>query len=280
MRAQVKRLYRILPEVVRSHLKSSIGFLLFRSRLYRFFVRGKALIVLFHRVDDHLGLARDTLSCTRSEFAAYCAFFQRYFEVIPLETLLDHLAAGENLSRKLVITFDDGYKDNHDVAAPELASRGLPACFFVATNFIGSDAIPWWDADASITPAWMSWNDVRSLVDQGFEIGAHTMNHVDLGEVSGEPATAEIVGSGERLEREVGVTTRYFSYPYGRAHQLSEPNRLAVQASGYRCCLAAHGGAVGAKTDPFRMDRLPVSPATSSPYSLGFEALRQRVAGE
>ena len=70
----------------------------------------------------------------------------------------------------LSITFDDGYLDNYEIAAPILREVGLSATFFVTTNFIGSEFVPFWDSDLPQQPGWMSWKQVRELADHGFEI--------------------------------------------------------------------------------------------------------------
>ena len=245
--------------------------LAFRSGLHRWFFRNKAIIVLFHRVDDRLN--GDPLSVTTRQFRDYCEFFGTHFRVVTVGELLHKLEEHQDVSGHLVITFDDGYRDNFEVAAVELRKLRLPACFFVATNFIGSDHVPWWDAELPVRPQWMNWQQVRALRDQGFEIGSHTRNHVDLGVVSGEAALAEIVGSREQLQAELGGSVPLFSYPFGRITQITESNREAVRQAGYKCCFSAYGGAVAADTDPFRAKRMPIVPSWhDSPYQFGFEA--------
>jgi peptidoglycan/xylan/chitin deacetylase (PgdA/CDA1 family) len=257
---------------VKRWLKAALGALLFHSGLYRRRLRGRAVIVLFHRVDDRL--RGNPISCTRAEFRAYTAFFKRFFTVVPLKELLDRLAAGRDVSRLLVITFDDGYRDNHDAAAPRLAELRLPACFFIATGFIGSSRVPWWDEESGIQPEWMGWDEVRGLARSGFEIGAHTVNHVDLGRLHGDAAQLEINGSRSELESQLGEPVRYFSYPYGRADQITEANREVVRSAGFDCCLSAFGGDVAPGWDPYRLRRTPISPWYVSPYQFGFELWR------
>jgi len=259
---------------VKRKLKPILGFLAYRTGVYRYFFRNKALVVLFHRVDDRL--KGNPLACTTGEFEAFCDFFSRYFRVVSVEALLRRLAAGSDVSRHLVITFDDGYKDNHDVAAVVLRRRGLPACFFVATDFIESEIVAWWDVERGEGSPWMSWEDVRALEKDGFEIGSHTMSHPDLGVVSREEAMAELSGSRERLSRELGAIPVYFSYPYGRREQITEANRDAVRETGFRCCMSAYGGAVDSNTDPFRIKRYPIGPAHRSPWHFAVEALFAR----
>lgn len=252
--------------------KSACGRALFASGLHRRLLRDRAYILLFHRVDDRF--PGDPITCSRREFAAYCDFFRRHFTVVGLGELLRKRHAGEDISGHLVITFDDGYKDNHDVAAAELERRGLPACFFIASEFVASRTVPWWDRELPVAPAWMDWDDVRDLHARGFELGAHTMHHVDLGVVAGAEAEHEILGSRERLERETGLTTPFFSYPYGRPHQITEDNRELVRHAGFACCLSAFGGDVRPAGDDFRLQRTPVSPWYGSPQHLGLELVR------
>jgi len=259
---------------MKRQIKHVLALGLYASRGYRWFFRNKAVIVLFHRVDDRL--KGNPISCTVADFVACCSFFQRYFTVVTLGTLLQKLERRDDISHHLVITFDDGYKDNILTAAPVLRRFGLPATFFVATSFIDSHYVPWWDAEYAITPEWMSWHDVRALRAQGFEIGAHTQNHVDLGVVQGDEAVAEITGARQRLQLETAECVPYFSYPYGRVHQITEANRQAVRQAGYCCCLSAYGGAVGRGSDVFDIKRIPFSPWYISPYHLGFEMLRER----
>lgn len=253
------------------HIKSFLGRVAYYSGLYRRFLTNKAIIVLFHRVDDDL--IRDPISCTSGEFRSFCHFFRRYFKVVSLRELLQKLDKGEDLSRHLVITFDDGYRDNWRVAAPELARLRLPCCFFVATDLISSRETPWWDSKNAVRTEWMTWEDVRHLHGQGFEIGAHTMTHANLGELPGEVAAAEIAGSKKRLETELGETVLYFSYPYGGRAEMTEESREAVRRAGYQCCLSAYGGAVTLQPDYFDLKRTAISHWHISPYQFGFEAM-------
>jgi methionyl-tRNA formyltransferase len=269
---ELRRRVRARRGRARRRFKQVLGFLAFRTGLYRGFLRNKALVVLLHRIDDRL--AGESITCTSDQLTAYCRFFHRYFRVIPLGALLEKLARGEDISRTVVITFDDGYKDNHDIAASTLRHFSLPACFFIATNFIGSSQSAWWDAAQGITSRWMTWDDVRAVRRQGFDIGSHTMSHADLGTVAGAAARHEIVGARDRLAAELHETPSYFSYPYGGREHMGEENRTLVRETGHSCCLSAHGGVVTPQSSPFALPRVSLSPWFLSPYQFGFEAMR------
>jgi peptidoglycan/xylan/chitin deacetylase (PgdA/CDA1 family) len=228
------------------------------------------VIVAFHRVDDRL--QGNPISCTAGEFEAYCDFFQRYFELVTMGELLRRLELGESIARCLAITFDDGYRDNLEVAAPSLRARGMPACFFVATGLVGSTVRPWWDVEYGAQSRWMTWDDVRLLKVQGFEIGTHTVTHIDLGTTDPAVAREEIAASRKQL-RSQGLTAHLFSYPYGRPHQISNANREMVRSSGLSCCLSGFGGTVRPGDDPFELKRMPINPWLLSPSHFGFEVL-------
>jgi peptidoglycan/xylan/chitin deacetylase (PgdA/CDA1 family) len=258
--------------VDRRRLKAALGHLLYRSSIYKLAWRHRAIIVLFHRVDDRY--PGNPITCSRAQFAAFCDFFARYFDVITLGQLLERLERRADISRRLVITFDDGYRDNYEVAAAELRKRGLPACFFIPTGLVGSDQTAPWDARQSIRSEWMNWDEVRSLFEQGFELGAHTITHPDLGRVSSAAAVQEIAGSKAQLEGQAGTCIQYFAYPFGRPDQMTEENRAIVREAGFSCCLSAHGGVVRAADSPFRLKRAPINMWYLSPYQFGFEAMR------
>lgn len=259
-------------------VKTLLGKLLYRTALYRAFWRNKAVIVVFHRIDDRY--KGDPITCSTEAFKAFCDFFQRHFIVVSLSRLLDKLVRREDISRHLAITFDDGYLDNHRIAAAELKRRNLPACFFVTTGFVGSRHDVGWDAMRSVKSEWMNWEDVRSLGAQGFEIAPHTISHIDLGQVTGAAAVEEIVGSKARLEAELGTdSTHHFAYPFGGIDHLTEENRELIRAAGFKCCLSAYGGTVQASSNPFHLRRTAITPWFISPYQFAFEVLRGRFHG-
>ena len=247
--------------------RRAIGWFLFRSGIHRRLLGDRHTIVLFHRVDDRL--EGDPLSFTSGEFRAFCDFFGRYFDVISIPELVRRLEAGDPIGGTLSITFDDGYRDNRTIAAPILAERGLPATFYITAGFIGTDHLAPWDAEAGVRSEWMTWSQVRELREMGFDLGAHTVNHVDLGKVHGAEARSEILESRRRLEVETKAPIRTFSYPFGGSEHFTEENRELVRSLGFDACLSAYGGAVRPDDDPHRL--LRVAPWYRSPSELGFQ---------
>jgi peptidoglycan/xylan/chitin deacetylase (PgdA/CDA1 family) len=120
----------------------------------------------------------------------------------------------------------------------------------------------------------MTWEEARELERRGFEIGAHTVTHGDLGVLAGEDARREIHGSKTELETRLGRPVRHFAYPYGRESQMTEANRTLVREAEFRCCPSAFGGVIRTGDDPFRFRRIPVTGWYGSPYHLGLEIVR------
>jgi peptidoglycan/xylan/chitin deacetylase (PgdA/CDA1 family) len=247
-----------------------LGQVVFASPLESLLMRNAAVVVAFHRVGDTPG--SDGLTVDLRMFQRFCTFFARHFRVISLGDLVGKLERGVRLNRELVITFDDGYRDNFVNAAPVLQRFSLPATFFIVGQWIGTDVVSWWDSGQGISHPWMTWDEVRSLHRQGFEIGAHTLTHADLGTVSEIDAQEEIFGGRRELEAKLSAPVELFSYPYGRPHNLASSNRDLVKAAGFRCCCSCFGGTVASGSDPFQLRRVPISTWYASPHQFALEA--------
>ena len=250
-------------------VKHLLGHGLFAANLDAVLLRNTAVVVAFHRVQE--ADPSDALTVDAAAFERHCRFFRRHFEVVPLRDLVYRLEHGQRVDRHLAITFDDGYRDNFEIARPVLEKLSLPATFFIVTDWMGSDVVPDWDSARGVRHPWMTWDEVRSLHRNGFEIGAHTRSHADLGVVSPEEARAEVLGARLELERQIGSRVESFAYPYGGRQHVTDENREVVKSAGFRCCCSGFGGTNRAGTDPFFLRRVPVSPWHASPHQFGFE---------
>jgi peptidoglycan/xylan/chitin deacetylase (PgdA/CDA1 family) len=102
------------------------------------------LVLAYHRispVDD----SYDSGVCDASPamFEQQLRFLEKEFDVIGPDELETAVLVGRG--RYVLLTFDDGYRDNFDEAFPILKRHGVPATFFVTTGFLDSRQIAWWD---------------------------------------------------------------------------------------------------------------------------------------
>jgi peptidoglycan/xylan/chitin deacetylase (PgdA/CDA1 family) len=111
--------------------------------------RRRCLVVLcYHRVGDPDAADGDpnVFSATAEDLDAQIALLCRRYGIIGLDEALDWLARpGGRRAARFLITFDDGYLDNYDVAVPILRSHGATGTFFLTTSYVGTHRVPWWD---------------------------------------------------------------------------------------------------------------------------------------
>jgi peptidoglycan/xylan/chitin deacetylase (PgdA/CDA1 family) len=257
-------------------MKSKLGHLAVSTGLFARGPRSKMTIIAFHRVNDEL--PEDGLTYGSAKFREFCEFFRDNFNVIPLSEQVAGCNAGKDMGSTLSITFDDGYLDNYEVAAPILSKLGLPATFFVTSGFIGTDLVAPWDRLLPMQPGWMDWNQVRSLASQGFEIGGHTDTHIDLGTSDEHTVRAELEVSKQKLREHVGVPVRLFAYPFGGQNNITHRTRELVREAGFTCCVSCFGGLNAATTTtPFELKRVPLGIGQVTADQFGFDFLIGRV---
>lgn len=79
-------------------------------------------------------------------FERQLGLLRRACKVVPLATALDDLAAGRRIGpRAVALTFDDGYRDHLELAAPALQRLGLPATFFLVPGLLSREVRAWWE---------------------------------------------------------------------------------------------------------------------------------------
>lgn len=108
----------------------------------------KSLVILtYHRlVDSDTDLDEGVISATAKEFSQQLDLLARTQNVLTMNDLRRVLDGDLELpNNSVMITFDDGYRDNYELALPALVHYGLQATFFVTTGFVEAPQLPWWD---------------------------------------------------------------------------------------------------------------------------------------
>ena len=155
---------------------------------------------------------------------------------------------------KVVLTFDDGTADWPDVVLPALTERGLPATFFVATDFIERGS-PFPDGGRPV-----SWSGLVDMAATGLvAIGSHTHTHRVLASASAADTFQEIVRSAGLIEEHLSEPCRHFAYP--KAIAPSPPAEIVVRRRFTSAALAGNSRNVAGASDVHRLGRHAVTAA-------------------
>ncbi|MFN8943307.1 MAG: polysaccharide deacetylase family protein [Pseudobdellovibrionaceae bacterium] len=160
--------------------------------------------------------------------------------------------------KPMMITFDDGYLNNLEIALPLLEKYQMKATvFLLANNQISTNQ---WDASSEekhfelMTPAHRLLFSKHPLI----EIGSHGFSHRPLDEIqSAEDRFAELKNSKLSLEKELGINITAFAYTYGR--RTSDASSLASKA-GYEFAVNTDTGGLTIEDDPHSIFRISMFP--------------------
>lgn len=159
---------------------------------------GKLLVLTYHRVLQEYDQIIDDLDAV--QFTQQMETLAEYFNVLSLGEGLKQVRSGNISPGAVCITFDDGYRDNYDVALPILQALDLPATFFIATGYLGDGVM---------------WNDIVIEAIRNTQ-----MLELDLTEISlGKKSVSSMQNKCELVNQLIGMW---------RNKPLSERNELAL----------------------------------------------------
>ena len=222
------------------------------------------MILLYHHIappekipGDATRFQNEGWLCTHSPaaFEFHLSSLQkRGFRFISLGQLVAEIQTyGTEQPNSVVITFDDGWLDNYEFAAPILKKLGLPATVFVTTAHLPGNT-----PDSKR----MTTAQLRELIAAGWTLGAHTQNHRDLIQISESEARTEIAGSKADLENVLGAPVDFFAYPGGAFNR--QIVRLTREA-GYKAACSVLGPKANDHSSLFWLYRSVLSPGLNTP---------------
>jgi len=179
----------------------------------RFLSHQSQVIVLgYHSV----GNTRLHISMPVADFDRQMRWLQRRSTpVLTIEQLINFITLRHPLSQdSVLVTFDDGFRDNLTQALPILRRCNLAAVFFVPTFHVG-DYYTWDGNRGSRQHRILSWDDVLSLAAQGQQIGSHGVTHARFSDISPRDVEWELRESAAAIEGRLGQRPTGIAYPYG-----------------------------------------------------------------
>lgn len=154
------------------------------------------LVLNYHRIGtpgdspwDH-----DLWSCTQEEFDWQVRYLKSHFDIISPSDL-DQVSL-DSRDRFVMITFDDGYRDNYEMGFKVLKSHGVPATFFLATGFLDQPHLSWWDETAWI---------VKSTKKQTLSLPKWLKQEITLDPVNPHPAIRQLLKTYKSLNSDLAT---------------------------------------------------------------------------
>ena len=275
-------------------------------------------ILTYHRINDEDDSFLPSMKI--KTFSDQINYISSKFNILSLEDIVKGMKKKDIPDNSIVITFDDGYKDNYLNAFPILKELSIPATIFLATEAIGTQNILWHDrvfaafkdtkmnyldgsginhqkyslmtqeekmyARSEILKflkyidneerdlyidrlikileinekkenlnLMMTWEDVRSMYEDGISFGAHTVTHTILSNLTIEKMREEILTSKKVVEENLQTVVKTFAYPNGTRADFNETTKDLLRESGYSCAVTTIFGTNSLDQDCFELRR-------------------------
>lgn len=199
------------------------------------------MVLNYHKVvDEHM-----SLSVPLADFEQHMKWLQEYgYTSITPEDLYEFIVNGRELPEKpVLITFDDGYKDNYTNAYPIMKKYGFKGTIFVVTGFLG------------VYDNYLTWEQAKELTDNGFSIESHTHNHKSMTEASDDDISRELAKSRDTIKEKLGVEADFIAYPTGTYNlHIAE----LVKEAGYKGAFTIKYDNASRDSNIYAIERVPI----------------------
>ncbi|HSX19380.1 MAG TPA: polysaccharide deacetylase family protein [Candidatus Saccharimonadales bacterium] len=171
-------------------------------------------------------------------------------------TMLDVATALKNhtgLGKSIVVTLDDGYKDQFRYAHPIAQKYGIKLNLFISTGLLGDGG------------DYMNWGDLKQMVATGDVAYDHTWSHAAVAAAPPDKMSFEILTAKKQLEDNLGGLQNIFAYPYGNP---SDAGARFLQANGFVAAASTIQGTTQCDSFIMALHRTRVGGLSLSAYGI------------
>ena len=221
---------------------------IFKKIIYFFNIGNKILkkkdgfiVLMYHSVHNSNRNVSYPYSISIDNFEKQILYLKRIADFVSFDEIIGSNDLINDQKLKLILTFDDGYKNNYSLIYPILEKNNIPAIIFLTINFINCEY-----------KTFLNWSDIIEMNSNPLiTFGSHCCFHSNLTSLRKEDAKEEISKSKFMLENKLGNKVNYFSYPSGGYNQ----NIIqSVKDCGYKVAFK---------------DRMHFDKENNNPYSIG-----------
>jgi peptidoglycan/xylan/chitin deacetylase (PgdA/CDA1 family) len=201
-------------------------------------------VLMYHVIADApSGAALPELYVDPKSFEAEVRWLEdQGYTAVSLDQVYDAwFKNGEIPEKPVVLSFDDGYRGQYVYARPLLRELGWPAVLNLKVNTL--------DAGGELTQQM-----VQQMINAGWELDSHTINHLDVSTLSGATLQHEVAGSRQILQQRFNQPVDFFCYPAGK---FDAESIKAVQDAGYLGATTVEEG-LASKDEMFTLKRIRV----------------------
>jgi peptidoglycan/xylan/chitin deacetylase (PgdA/CDA1 family) len=219
-------------------------------------------VLMYHKVND---LWPNPTTVPTAVFAEQMDVLDALgYRPVSLEDVRSHYVEGAPLPPLAVlISFDDGYRDNLENAVPILRKHGYPAVVFVPIGYLDGDwPLPHEEAlrVLGVRNETVDWDDLSAFEEAAVRVESHGIGHRPVAELDPAEATREIALSKLRLEERLGRRVVAYAFVKGSLADYRPEHASLVQQAGYELAFTSVSGANAAGADRFRLRRYNVEP--------------------
>jgi peptidoglycan/xylan/chitin deacetylase (PgdA/CDA1 family) len=228
------------------------------------------VVLMYHKVNDVPG---NSVTVPVSLFDEQMAQLGELgYRPVSLDDVLAFYRDGTPLPPGAVlITFDDGYLDNLEQAAPVLRRYGYPAVLFVPIGYLdGARPLPHDEhlAARGLVNRTLDWEHLGELEGCGVRVESHGIGHRPLADLELDEAAREVVVSKLRLEERLGRPVVAFAYVKGSEAHYRLVHLSLIRQAGYELAFTSVSGTNGPRTDPLQLHRYNVEPYPARTFEL------------
>ncbi len=221
-------------------------------------------VLMYHKIPDHELQSQHKIYVTKERFEKHLHYFKRSgFTTLTFSDLKKFRTGEKSFSefpqKPLVLTFDDGYRDNLENASPRLKAHGFKAQIFLLAD-PGISSNKWDHSGTEPAHEIVSGSERKKWLGSAFEIGSHGFSHRKITELSGAEALAELVDSKNSLEKEFGAPVVSYAFTYGVT---SENSSALAESAGYDYAVNTDSGGLLMEENPYAVFRANIFPDES-----------------